>query len=819
MTRRKPILWLAGLLVCSLAVQAKYAIRDVECYTGEDFVQLHFKAKEIIPIPDIFYPQKDNYRFLVMRLSDTAFDVRQNQLTFDSPVVRSLQIVDGRDYVDVEIQLKEKVNYRVFTNRNGVYIEFPMVKEITSASPTPSPTAADPVTRAPDDEADFPEETTIATVPDPGPPAAAGRSVIRDYEMNRDGDRGVTFRFRLDRPVDYEVIPITESPVRLAIDLHGARMRRLMETVNVLNVNTLRGAFNRPTVYRLVFDLDYLKTYDVRFRGNVLEVAFADAAVLADSTRAEITPEPAAADPAPAPSKDTAVPAADTPLDTEVPPITMVTPVEEKAPQVQTDPAPDNELTSSQSQAVNPVSDGGEFFSKEKSQVGQDHFQTSYLEEGGGQAPLIETDKTITEGQRKYTGDLMDFNFKNADLSNVLLFFAKIAGLNILIDPGVTGKVTATMFQVPWDQALEYFLKVNGLDMVQEGNILRIGEVGKLASEAEKRRKLKEARELEGDLEVWPVSLSYAQVEKVKPILEKYLTQRGEIVTDQRTNQMIITDVPWKRPTIDKLIETLDLPTRQVSIEARIVESSTNYTQNLGIQWGFNMIADAAYGNQTSLAFPNSVLIDGNAIVDPNAPGLQNPNTLNGYAINLPAPVFNSGLGVSLGNVANTFRLDAAITAMQKNGKGRIISAPKTTTQNNQSASIMQGRQIPVQTIQNNTVTTRYVPAALELEVTPQITADGTIITQLKITNNSADFANLVQGIPPIITQEIETTVMVKDGGTIVIGGLYRVEDNKTTDSVPLLSKIPLLGNLFKNSQKQSAQKELLIFITPRIIK
>jgi type IV pilus assembly protein PilQ len=192
---------------------------------------------------------------------------------------------------------------------------------------------------------------------------------------------------------------------------------------------------------------------------------------------------------------------------------------------------------------------------------------------------------------------------------------------------------------------------------------------------------------------------------------------------------------------------------------------------------------------------------------------------LGGYAINLPAPTFNSGVGFSFGNVANTFRLDMALTAMQTKGKGKVISAPKATTQDNMEATIQQGRQIPVQTVQNNTVTTRYVPAALELRVTPQITAEGTIITKIFITNNSADFANLVNGIPPIITQRMETTVMVKDGGTIVIGGLYRVEDSKNEDSVPLLSKIPILGNLFRNNQRTGKQTELLIFITPRINK
>jgi type IV pilus assembly protein PilQ len=172
-----------------------------------------------------------------------------------------------------------------------------------------------------------------------------------------------------------------------------------------------------------------------------------------------------------------------------------------------------------------------------------------------------------------------------------------------------------------------------------------------------------------------------------------------------------------------------------------------------------------------------------------------------------------------MGNIANTFQLDMALSAMETRGNGRIISAPKTTTQNNMEAIMMQGKQIPVQTTQNNTISVIYRPAALELKVTPQITADGTVVTKLEISNNSADFANLVNGIPPITTQSIKTTVLVKDGGTIVVGGMYKVEKTLTKNGVPLLSKIPLLGNLFKSSTRRNEQRELLVFITPRIIR
>jgi type IV pilus assembly protein PilQ len=286
---------------------------------------------------------------------------------------------------------------------------------------------------------------------------------------------------------------------------------------------------------------------------------------------------------------------------------------------------------------------------------------------------------------------------------------------------------------------------------------------------------------------------------------------------DDRTNTMIISEVPGRIQLLDRLIDTLDEATPQVSIEARIIESNVNAAEAFGVQWGYNMVADAAYGNQTSLSFPNSIQIGGNQISNIQNPGLIGP--LGGYAINLPAQGRTSGTVFSFGNVANTFRLDMAISALQRKGKVKIISSPRTTTQNNMEATITQGRQIPVQTIQNNTVTVRFQPAALELKVTPQITARGDVICTLDIQNNAADFANLVNGIPPIITQSTATTIRVPDGQTIAIGGLYRVENAVTREGVPLLSKIPILGSLFRNRSVSGDKRELLIFVTPRIIK
>jgi len=426
--------------------------------------------------------------------------------------------------------------------------------------------------------------------------------------------------------------------------------------------------------------------------------------------------------------------------------------------------------------------------------------------------------KTIADEEEKYTGEVISLKFKDADLRDVILYLADFADLNVVFDPDVRGSVTCDLRAVPWDQALDIVLRYNRMGKSIEGNVLRIAPVSILTNEDAEQRRLKESKELSGPVLVKTITLSYSKAKDISSLLKSKVSTRGEIVIDERTNTLIISEVKEKLDLIEKLIAVLDTPTPQVSIEARIIEATSTFIRNLGIQWGYQGIADPFYGNQTSLQFPHKILADGALIPQGEVTkGIAGP--LGGYAVNLPAPAFNTAVGFSFANVLDTFRLDVALSALETSGNGRIISSPKVTTQNNQPAEIIQGRQIPVQTVANFTVTTRYVNAALELKATPQITAEGTIIMTVELQNNAADFANLVNGIPPITTQSAKTTVMIPDGGTTVIGGIYRTEDSVTRDSVPFLSKIPILGNLFRSFARTKQNRELLIFITPRIIK
>jgi type IV pilus secretin PilQ/predicted competence protein len=426
--------------------------------------------------------------------------------------------------------------------------------------------------------------------------------------------------------------------------------------------------------------------------------------------------------------------------------------------------------------------------------------------------------RTIAEQETGYFGEIIGgLRFKDADLRDVVLWLADFAGLNVVFDPDVRGNVTCDLRYVPWDQALDVILRPNKMGRVIEGNILRIAPMGTLTRESEERRRLEESQELAGPVDTKYFELSYARARDIEGLLRGKISTRGELIIDERTNMLIITDVRDRFVLLEQLIAVLDTPTPQVSIEARVVEATSNFVRNLGIQWGGLGRMDPFFGNQTSLQFPNSVLVDGALIPQGiSTRGIGGP--LGGYAINLPAPAFNTALGLSFANIMNTFSIDMALSAMETSGKGKIISSPSVTTQNNHQAEIIQGRQIPVQTVANFTTSVTFKNAALELRATPQITAEGTIILDIEIRNDAPDFANLVNGIPPITSQSARTRVMVPDGGTTVIGGIYRTEDSITRERVPFLHKIPILGTLFKNFSRTKQHRELLIFITPRII-
>jgi type IV pilus assembly protein PilQ len=433
------------------------------------------------------------------------------------------------------------------------------------------------------------------------------------------------------------------------------------------------------------------------------------------------------------------------------------------------------------------------------------------------QTPMVPAQIIQPSGGRVFTGHPVSLDFQGADLRAVLRTFAEISGLNLVIDPSVTGSVDVTLRDVPWDQALDLILKANKLGYVIEGTIVRIAPLTALSEEEAQRRKLAEEQALAGTLSVITKPLSYARAEDIRTLITRSaLTPRGEVEVDVRTNTLIIRDLPGALQVATDLITTLDTPQPQVEIEARIVQTNRDFARSLGVQWGVSGRLAPELGNTLPLAFPNQGSLTGRTGGTQGPPG--QPSESAATAVNLGVQGASSALGLSIGSVNGAINLDVALSALERTGKGRLLSTPRVSTQNNVEAEITQGVQIPIQTVANNTVTVTFKDAALTLKVVPQITASGTVIMRIAVENATPDFTRSVNNIPPINTQRAFTQVLVKDGDTTVIGGIYVSSETDQTDRTPGLHRIPLLGWLFKRDLNTDESRELLIFITPRII-
>ncbi len=414
--------------------------------------------------------------------------------------------------------------------------------------------------------------------------------------------------------------------------------------------------------------------------------------------------------------------------------------------------------------------------------------------------------KTLPKTDQAYVGEPISLHLKDNDIRDVLRTISQLTGLNIVIDPEVGGKVTIDLEEVPWDQALELILKVNGLNYQLDGNVMRIGRTSRLQQEEADKRKLEEEKELSQPQESYIYTLSYAKAEALQPLIQRVMSKRGDVIVDPRTNKLIIKDIHAYLQKAINLVEKLDIANQQVVIEARIVETTKNFSRQLGISWGFLGQADAAHGNATNWKFPYDGTISGGVGL-----GVASLGPAGGGPL----------LAMSLGSILDTFNLDAALSAAEAEGLAKVVSSPKVTTESNFQAKIQSGVQIPVQTSANNTTTVTYIDATLSLDVKPQITAQQTVIMDIKVAKRSPLTGLTVAGGTnvPLSTREASTRLLVKDGGTAVIGGIYEITDNNAESRVPGLGSIPIIGNLFKNNQKQKKHDELLIFITPRIVK
>jgi len=425
-----------------------------------------------------------------------------------------------------------------------------------------------------------------------------------------------------------------------------------------------------------------------------------------------------------------------------------------------------------------------------------------------------------TPGAKKaYRGQLVSFDFKDADIRDVLRILADISGFNIIVSSDVKGTVTLKLSNVPWDQALDVVLEDAGLGAFVEGNVIKVAPLKALQQRQSAMQAVAKSKEKLEPLATKQVFVNYASAEELVPLAEPLLSDRGEIKVDTRTNSLLITDTGARVTQIEELVKNLDTRTPQVLIESRIVQATLDFTRELGVQWGFNYRASAATGNPTGAIFPSSIGVGG---VTPGKPGPFGSIGEN-FIIDLPAAVgtgSGGALGIVLGSITGAYDLDIRLSALENRGDGRVLSSPKVLTLDNIPARIEQGVSIPFLSVSAAGTQTQFVDATLRLEVTPHVTNDGRVLMNIKVTDNAPDPSIVgANGQPAIRRNEAETQVLSIDGETIVIGGIFTRTSTENLNGIPWFSRIPLLGFLFRNTQTIDQRRELLVFITPRIIR
>jgi type IV pilus assembly protein PilQ len=712
----------------------------------------------------------------------------------ESLKVSSLARGDGRTTARVEVRLAALGPYTVQESGNDVVITVSRSSaartEAPRAEPMPLPAPPPPAKAAVASKSGAPNATPASKSTDAAPKATriSGLTPLSGGRVGYHVDGNGTLK-----PETF----FLKNPNRLVVDFpdvvtaRGQALPVAMSPVKGLRLAQFSAA--PPRVARLVLEVDGTTPYHV----------------VPDSTGASIIFG------AGAPPASALLGAPAKPAETEP-----------SIPVVHREPAPIESLAPGQGPTLAPLPAPPESAPAPSAPAMKPAIRTEPI----AQAPVkIAPKEPQAAESEKFTGHPISLDFKDGDIIDLFRLMSEISGLNIIVNPGISGKVSLTIKEVPWDQALDLILKTNGLGYTLDGNVVRIARLADLQKEEVEARNLKKEKELSGEQTSWQGRLSYLDTEQVKNVVEKtVLSDRGTFTSIGSSPVFIVRDLPDRVAAAQKLVLELDRPSAQVEIESRIVVTSRNFSRSLGVQWGFLNQQVPQYGNTTNLSFPNSIILNGQAAGGegnlqglPSAAGIgQNGR---GYMVNLPAAGLNTGIGISMGNILGSFNLDAALSAAESSGKARIISTPRITTQNKVAAEIKQGVQIPYQTVSNGTVTVSFKDAGLSMKVTPQITDAGTVFMQVIVENSSPDFGRVVgtgaSAIPPINTQSAQTSVLVKDGATTVIGGIYQGQETSAKQNTPFLSQIPILGMLFKNNNVQNTNNELLIFITPRIVR
>jgi type IV pilus assembly protein PilQ len=421
----------------------------------------------------------------------------------------------------------------------------------------------------------------------------------------------------------------------------------------------------------------------------------------------------------------------------------------------------------------------------------------------------------------RYSGRRMSLDLQSADIHAAFRFIAEFADVNIVASDEVKGTVTVRLKDVPWDEALASVLRAKGLAAQRMGHVIRVASIETIKGEQQAALEAQKAKYQMEELQVYIAPLNYASASDLEKQVSSVLSERGSVEIDSRGNQMIIQDTANNVAQARALLRRLDAPTREVRIESRFVEANSNFSRSLGIQWGTDVNASAATGYPTGAFFPNSVGVDGGIAKTTGTSASDHyysSTSSDSLLMDLGASGETSAISFALGSIPGLVNIDARLSAAEVEGWGKIVSSPSVTALDNEKAKITQGAKIPYLSTSQNGTSVQFITAALELVVTPHITSDRTVFMEIELTNNRPDFGNAVQGQPAISTKEISTRVLVPDGDTAVLGGVYATSESFTTSRVPGLGSIPIIGYLFKNSSKTRSQNEMLVFITPHIV-
>jgi type IV pilus assembly protein PilQ len=602
------------------------------------------------------------------------------------------------------------------------------------------------------------------------------------------------------------------NPERLVLDFAGARLGVQKTSIPGVSapVRAVRLGQFRPDVARVVIDLTASTPYQIEHEGGAVVIYL------------EAVGQPASGTPPAKPSTiETATKeishSADSPQATsQDEKSAKVAAPQFSLPSELTQPSSALATPSEKPETAHPA--GSAPAAQQAIQQATTAATTVALQQAAGQTSSAQA------APSRYTGEPISVNLKDVDLKDFFRLIHEISGLNVVLDPNVKGTLTIVLDEVPWDQALDIVLQNNGLDKQLNGNVLRVATKDTLKKEAETARDLQKAQaEAVPPVTVTRV-LSYAKAATMRDTLKKFLSARGDIFSDDRSNQLVIRDIPSVIPTIDNLIRQLDRKSQQVEIEARVISATRSFSQDIGVQWGFagtTTSGRSIFGGvpgvgvspvQTGTGLPQPPLI---ATPTGSSGGSSSPGLP--FNVNLPAGVPTSGF--YFGHRSPNFAVDLFITAAEAKGVGKLLSKPKVITQNNEKATVKQGTKIPIQTTINNTISVQYIDAVLKLEVTPQITAEGTVFMDVLVENTQIDNGiPRVQGIPALDTQSAETKVLVADGGTVVIGGIIVSQQQTDIQQVPIVGSLPIIGYLFRRNTVSVQSQELLFFLTPRII-